>query len=116
MSKKLKVYIALSVYLRYVEDKYSGNNGNKQFTILCRASSKKEVARILANSKDNCHINNTYAHLLKFNGIHEAPEKLGYTGQHIIKDIVLKDNTIYFNPQHTKSGFHDIWVEYSPEN
>jgi len=103
--KKLKTFIALFVFLNKVEDKYRGNNGNCQFTIVCRAKSKKEVARILADSDDERDINRTY-HFLRTMGIHEASDKH--------KEIPQKDNTIYFQPEATKSGYYENWIEYAP--
>lgn len=114
--KPLKIFLANSVYLDKVENKYRGNNNNCQYTILVKTKSKKEVARILAGKyrDDESRVNSVYSHLLNFHDIHEAPEKFGFKGEHIPSEIVKKEDVIYFNPAHTKTGFYDIWVEYTP--
>ncbi len=97
----MKTYLALSVQLSKVEDRFRGNNGSCQFTIVCRANNMREVLNILNSSGANC----SYHHLTKFCGIHKDESWA---------DICKKDNTIYYHVQGTKSGWYDKWFEYSP--
>lgn len=103
---KLKVYMASAVWLDNVPEAHASLNGARQFTILCRAKNHQEVAALARNS---------VGHLKKYGGIHEAPERFGFTGEHVIADIVKKDRTIYYLPEHTRSGFIKRWFEYVPK-
>lgn len=48
--KKNKTYIALSVFLSDVPEKHLGNNRCRQFSVLCRTSSKKKLAELTKTS------------------------------------------------------------------
>ncbi len=113
----MKTFIALSVRLPNVEDKYRGGNNNCQYTILVRAKSKREVARILAGQykDDESRVNGIYHSLRTFSGIRETDQKtIGFCGEFVIKDIIKKDNTIYFHADNpfSKGGSFNEWVEY----
>ena len=95
----MKTYIANSVFLYDVEDRYRGHNGNAQFTIVARAKNQKRVAELIGC----CSL----SHLRNFYGIHEA------SGKHA--GIPKKDDTIYYFVENTKNGYVNDWFEYSPK-
>lgn len=101
---KLKTYLANCVWLGHVPNKHAASNGCKSFTILCRTSNQKELAKLIGG--------NTSLHSLKVMGLHTAPERFGFNGQWLVADIVKKDHTIYYLPEHTKNGPIREWFEY----
>jgi len=97
--------MARAVWLRNVPDKHAASNGSKQFTILCRAKNQQEVAELTDNS---------IGHLRKYGGIRQAPESFGFHSEHVPADIVKKDRVVYYQPEHTKTGYIKGWFEYGP--
>lgn len=97
----MKTFIANSVSLPNVPNEHRGNNGNCQFTVIIRAKSKKRVAELMSRPES---VSSTYRHLRMFCGIHEA------RGEHL--DIPKKDEVIYYQPGHTRTGYYAEWVEY----
>jgi len=79
-----------------VPKKYAASNGGKQFTVLCRTTSKRRMAHILGAS---------LSHLISFSGAHE-------TDQEKHTAIVQKDDVIYFHVERTATGWVDEWLEW----
>ena len=96
---KLKTYIASSVWLDKVEDRFRGNNGNAQFTIVVRTTSHERVAELIGR---RCSVR----HLREFCGISLA----GPWHQAIPKE----DNVIYYFVGSTKHGYVGRWLAYWP--
>lgn len=94
--RKLRTYLACSVWVD-CPDKYRASNNGKQFTVLCRTSSKKRMAYILGTSLHS---------LTEFSGAHE-------TDQEKHTSIVKNDHTIYYHVEHTITGWVDEWVEWT---
>lgn len=90
---KTKVFIALSVRLPWVEDRYRGNNGNCQYTVLIKTTTIKKCCEILDMS---------YAHLKYFCRIH-TEDHAQFT------DICKLENTIYYHVEHCRSGYINKW-------
>jgi hypothetical protein len=95
----VKTFLANSVFLRHVADRFRANNGNCQYTILVKASSRKRVAELL---------DVTARQLREYHGIMEV----GTSHQ----GIALEDEVIYFNPEHTVEGYINQWLPYRPPN
>jgi hypothetical protein len=103
----LRIYSAMSVFLPDVPPEHRGNNNNCQFSVLIAASSQRRVAELLHTSLSG---------LRNFNGIHEAPQDIGYmTEAKPVVEIVQKDETFYYFTEHTRSGFIGKWFEYVPK-
>lgn len=97
---KVKTYIATSVLLNKVENRFRGNNGNYQFTIVVRATSQKRVCELIGG---NCSL----SHLRNFCGIREISHEP-------FVSIPKKDDVIYYHVEHCRSGYVDRWLEYWP--
>lgn len=83
----MKTYIGIAVWLRDVPLEHVSANGNKQFDILLRTSSKKRAAEILK----------TTLYSLNYFGFHEAPDTIGYgKAEQAVSDIVKKNHTVYY--------------------
>ena len=107
--RKLKTYIANSVWLRDVPEKHLSSNRGRQFAILVRASSQKEVAELIGG-------NTSLNQLREFNGIHEAPETVGYSErQRLVSSIVVKDRTVYYEAREVSDISLRGWYEYHPK-
>jgi len=103
---KMKIYTSSAVWLSNVPDKHAGNNGNKQFPIIVRTTTKKRVAELTGNS---------LRHLNEYGGLQaRTDDRYGYNGEHVFADIVKKDNVIYYQPEHCRLGFIREWFEYKP--
>ena len=101
----MKTYLANSVWLDCVPKEHGAKNGSRQFTILIRAKSKKDVIKILNVSPYLA--NEIY-------GLHDVGDQdsVGFNGEHKFKDIIKKDNTIYYHVEHTINGYLNQWFEY----
>lgn len=100
----MKTYLANSVWLDAVPEEHSSKNGNKQFSILIRAKSKKDVAKILNKS----------LYTLNVYGLHSMDNQgsIGFNGEHKFENILKKDNTVYYLVKHTVGGYLNQWFEY----
>ncbi len=77
------------------------SNGNRQFTILVKAKSKRAVVELLGGGM-------TLHHLTGFCGCHVAPEELGFNKRRKVSDIVQEPSVIYYEHQQD-------WFKYTPE-
>jgi hypothetical protein len=93
--KKTRIYLANSVWVDCPKE-HASSNGGKQFTVLCRTTSKKRMAWILG-----CSLH----HLTNFAGAHEVTHE-----QHT--SIVEKDETVYYHVTHAASGWINKWFEW----
>lgn len=91
----MKTYIANSVWLYGVEDRFRASNGNCQFTIVVRAKNQKRVAELIGG---NCSLH----HLQKFCGIRLASDAHA--------NIPNRDNVIYYYVAHLDNK----WLAYLP--
>jgi len=96
---RMKTYIASSVWLNKVEDRFRASNNNAQFTIVVRARSHKRVAELIGG---NCSLYN----LRSFCGIHEASP--------MHAEIPKLDDVIYYHVEDTKKGYVGKWLAYLP--
>jgi len=92
---KESVYQALSVWVGGCKPEHRGNNGNCQFQILVRTTSKKRVAEITGSS----------THFLReYGGLHVTDRP-----QHLA--IAVEPDVIYYHAEQTKSGWIDKWFK-----
>lgn len=98
-ARKLKTYLANSVWLHRVEDKYRASNGCKQFTIVVRAPNQRRVAELIGG-------NTSLRHLRVYGGIHEASEAHS--------SIPTMDEVIFYHVEDTKHGYVGKWLAYMP--
>ncbi len=96
----VKTYLANSVLLRHVPEEHRATNGNRQFTIVVRATSQKKVAEMLG---PGCSLNC----LRDFYGIHVDESR---------RDIAKKDGVIYYQPGQTAHADIKEWFEYEDKD
>lgn len=86
----MKTYLASSVWLWEVPKEHIASNGNRQYTILIKAKSKRAVCDLVGGAMSLHHLNN-------FCGAHVAPEHIGSGDKRrAVSDIVQDPGVIYY--------------------